>query len=47
MGRKATGGKYNARRKKKLYERPGQRRITKLGDTIIFIAPASTAMKKE
>ena len=32
MGRKATGGKYNARRKKKLYERPGQRRITKLGD---------------
>ena len=32
LGRKITGGKYNARRKKKLYERPEQRRVTKLGE---------------
>ena len=31
-GRKKTGGKYHPSKKKKLYERPGQRRITKLGD---------------
>ncbi|MFZ1970578.1 MAG: 30S ribosomal protein S8e [Candidatus Nanoarchaeia archaeon] len=31
-GRKKTGGKYQASRKKKMYEKPGQRRITKLGD---------------
>ena len=32
MGRKKTGGKYQSNRKKKLYEKSGQRRITKLGD---------------
>ena len=32
LGRKKTGGKYQAFRKKKQYEKPGQRRITKLGD---------------
>lgn len=32
LGRKITGGKYQARRKKKFYERMGQRRITKLGE---------------
>lgn len=31
-GRKKTGGKYQASRKKKMYEKPGQRRITKLGE---------------
>jgi small subunit ribosomal protein S8e len=31
-GRKITGGRYIARRKKKLYERKGQSRIVKLGD---------------
>jgi small subunit ribosomal protein S8e len=29
-GRKITGGKYKKQRKKKLYERPGQKRIVKL-----------------
>ena len=32
IGRKRTGGKYQASKKKKMYEKPGQRRITKLGD---------------
>ncbi len=32
IGRKRTGGKYHSSRKKRLYEKPGQRRITKLGD---------------
>ena len=31
-GRKISGGKYKKSRKKKLYERPGQRREVKLGD---------------
>jgi small subunit ribosomal protein S8e len=31
-GRKKTGGKYHASRKKRQYEKPGQRRITKLGE---------------
>jgi small subunit ribosomal protein S8e len=32
IGRKRTGGKYQANKKKKMYEKPGQGRITKLGD---------------
>lgn len=32
LGRKITGGKYVKKRKKKRYERPGQRRIVKLGE---------------
>jgi len=32
LGRKITGGKYLKRRKKKKYERAGQRRIVKLGE---------------
>jgi small subunit ribosomal protein S8e len=32
LGRKKTGGKYQASKKKKMYEKPGQRRVTKLGD---------------
>ena len=32
LGRKRTGGKYQASKKKKMYEKPGQGRITKLGD---------------
>jgi small subunit ribosomal protein S8e len=31
-GRKETGGRYHASRKKRLHERPGQARVTKLGD---------------
>ena len=31
QGRKITGGKYHARRKKRLYERDSQARIVKLG----------------
>jgi len=31
-GRKISGGRYIKRRKKKAYEKPGQRRIVKLGD---------------
>jgi len=31
LGRKITGGKYLKSRKKKKYERPGQKRIVKLG----------------
>ena len=31
-GRKKTGGKYVKRRKKKSYERGGQKKITKLGE---------------
>jgi len=31
-GRKISGGKYFKSRKKKLYERPGQKRIIKLGE---------------
>ena len=31
-GRKISGGKYIKRRKKKLYELPGQKRIVKLGE---------------
>ena len=31
-GRKKSGGRYIARRKKKLYERKGQARIVRLGD---------------
>ena len=31
-GKKITGGKYIKRRKKKAYERPGQKRIVKLGE---------------
>ena len=30
-GKKITGGKYKKQRKKKLYERPGQKKIVKLG----------------
>ncbi len=32
LGRKITGGKYIKRRKKKVYERPGQKRIVKIGE---------------
>ena len=32
QGRKRTGGKYHANKKKKQFEKPGQRRITKIGD---------------
>lgn len=32
LGRKKTGGKYQARRKRKSYERMGQRRFAKLGE---------------
>ena len=32
LGKKITGGRYIKRRKKKLYERPGQRRTVKLGE---------------
>ena len=32
LGKKTSGGKYIKRRKKKLYEMPGQRRIVKLGE---------------
>ena len=32
LGRKLTGGKYIKRRKRKKYERPGQKRIVKLGE---------------
>lgn len=32
LGRKLTGGKYAKRRKKKKFERPGQKRIVKLGE---------------
>lgn len=32
LGRKLTGGKYTKARKKKKFERPGQKRIVKLGD---------------
>lgn len=31
-GRKISGGRYTQSRKKKLYERPGQARIVKLGE---------------
>ena len=31
-GRKISGGRYKKARKKKLYERPGQKRIIKLGE---------------
>jgi len=31
LGKKITGGRYIQRRKKKKYERPGQKRIVKLG----------------
>ncbi|MFW6233598.1 MAG: 30S ribosomal protein S8e [Nanoarchaeota archaeon] len=33
LGRKITGGKYIKRRKRRLHESPGQKRIVKLGDT--------------
>lgn len=33
LGRKVTGGKYHARRKKRLHELPGQTRIVVLGET--------------
>ncbi|MFC1682017.1 30S ribosomal protein S8e [Nanoarchaeota archaeon] len=32
LGRKITGGKYIKRRKTKSYERPGQKRVVKLGE---------------
>lgn len=32
LGRKITGGRYIKRRKTKSYERPGQKRIVKLGE---------------
>ena len=32
LGRKLTGGKYTKARKKKKYERSGQKRVVKLGD---------------
>lgn len=32
LGRKITGGRYIKRRKKKLYEKAGQKRIVKLGE---------------
>ncbi len=32
LGRKISGGKYKQIRKKKSYERPGQKRIVKLGE---------------
>lgn len=31
LGRKITGGRYVPKRKKKKYERPGQKRVVKLG----------------
>lgn len=31
-GKKVSGGKYVKRRKKKFYERPGQKRVIKLGE---------------
>ena len=31
-GKKVSGGKYIKRRKKKLFERPGQKRVIKLGE---------------
>lgn len=31
-GRKISGGKYRKRRKKKMYELPGQRRVVSLGE---------------
>ena len=31
-GKKVSGGKYIKSRKKKLYERPGQKRVIKLGN---------------
>ena len=33
LGRKVTGGKYHARRKKRLFERQGQERHVVLGET--------------
>ena len=33
MGRKVTGGKYHARRKKRLHERQNQERLVLLGET--------------
>jgi len=33
LGRKITGGKYHARRKKRLHERQNQERIVTLGET--------------
>ncbi len=32
LGKKITGGKHLKRRKKKLHERPGQKRIVKIGE---------------
>ncbi len=32
-GRKISGGRYKKQRKKKLYEKPGQERVVKLGPT--------------
>jgi small subunit ribosomal protein S8e len=32
LGKKVSGGKYIKKRKKKLYENPGQKRIIKLGE---------------
>lgn len=32
FGKKITGGKYIKRRKTKKYERPGQKRVVKIGD---------------
>lgn len=32
MGRKISGGRYKAGRKTKAYEKPGQKRIVKLGE---------------
>ena len=31
-GKKVSGGKYVKRRKKKSYERPGQKKVIKLGE---------------
>lgn len=33
LGKKLTGGKYIKKRKKKKYERAGQKRVVKLGDS--------------
>ncbi len=33
LGRKVTGGKYHAKRKKRLYERQNQERLVVLGET--------------
>lgn len=45
-GRKISGGKYTQRRKKRLHERPGQKRIVKLGKEKRKIKKARGGNKK-